>query len=76
MFTCHYAIAGQHHDSGETDAEDSALTKVKHGQSRGGLQRRGLVHLQESIVALRLVPLVVEILKTAKHNTEIFNTKT
>lgn len=66
IFTCHYAFACQHHNGGEADGEDGALTEVQQGQSRGRLQRGRLVHLQETIIPLRLVLLIVEILKEIK----------
>ena len=34
--TCSDALAGQHHDASEADAEDGALAKVEHGERRRG----------------------------------------
>lgn len=60
--TCHDALAGHQHDRGEAHAEDGALSEVEHGQGGRGLERGRLVHLQVTVVPLRLVLLVVEVL--------------
>lgn len=61
--TGHDALAGQHHDRRQADAENRALPEVQHGQRGRAFQRRGLVRLQKPVVPLRFVVLVIKILQ-------------